>query len=268
MIVEVAVLPQMLQNAERKTCIVIDVLRASTTLVTMLERGAPMIRLAGSVEEARTIQAGQPDALLCGEHGGLAPAGFHYGNSPVEYQSLDLAERHIVYATSNGTKALAELVSAPTVLIGCFRNVSAVVEAALAIGQDIAIVCAGRATGTAYGLDDVFCAGYMVGKIMAHVEIGDEADLKVDFARLISGGEFETDRWFIDESAIAAYRLCTTYGGDIQAAFRESGNGKGLIQLGLESDLRFCGEVDTSRVVPTLANMRQGIEVVKRAEIV
>lgn len=266
MIIEVAVLPQMLQNVERKTCVVIDVLRASTTLVTMLERGAREICLAVDVEEARGMFARRPGALLCGEYGGAAPPGFHYGNSPVEYESLDLAGREIVFATSNGTKALAALAGSPNVLVGCFRNASAVVEAALATGRDIAVVCAGRAIGTAYGLDDAVCAGYLVGQIIAHVEIGDASPPDADFSQLISGGHFETDHWFVDESAIAAYRLCSSYRGDIMAAFRDSGNGKGLMQLGLEGDLRYCGEVDTSRVVPSLAITGNGIRIVRRTE--
>ncbi|MBI2863051.1 MAG: 2-phosphosulfolactate phosphatase [Chloroflexi bacterium] len=267
MIVEVAVLPQMLRGVERKTCIIVDVLRASTTLVTMLERGAETIRLAAGVDEARDLFRSRPGALLCGEHGGLAPAGFHHGNSPVEYCSLDLRGKEVVFATSNGTKALTAVAGSPGVLIGCFRNASAVIDTALAAGRDIALVCSGRASGTAYGLDDVFCAGYLVGRIMAHVEINDASPSEADIARLVSSGEFETEGWYLDESAMAAHRLCTTYRDDVLAAFRDSGNGKHLIQLGLESDLHFCGEVDTSRVVPMLAGSEGGLRVVKRAEV-
>lgn len=266
MIVEVAVLPQLLQGIEKKTCIVVDVLRASTTLVTMLEQGAESVGLAAGVEEARQLFASRPQALLCGESGGLPPKGFHYGNSPVEYSSLNLRERELIFATSNGTKAISLVSGSPHVLVGCFLNATAVVEVALASGKDIAIVCSGRAIGTSYGLDDVVCAGHMVGLIMAQVEIGNGSLPDADFAQLISSGQIETDCCYIDESAISAYRLYSSYRGDMFAAFADSGNGKGLIQLGMESDLRYCARIDASRVVPVLRRTESTLEVVKRAE--
>src|SRR5438093_13553874 len=88
----------------RSVCIVVDVLRASSSIVTLLERGARPVIAAGSIEEARSLYQRLPGFILCGERGGFPPAGFDYGNSPAEFFRLDLDGRSAILATSNGTR--------------------------------------------------------------------------------------------------------------------------------------------------------------------
>src|SRR3970282_1620222 len=76
-----------------QVCVVIDVLRASTSLVTLVERGAGSIYIAPSVERARAAARGLPGAVTAGEAGGLAPEGFDFGNSPVEFSTADVRGR-------------------------------------------------------------------------------------------------------------------------------------------------------------------------------
>ena len=87
---DVVPVPALLIDLSGQVCIVVDVLRASSTIVTMLERGAQEVLLAPTIEEARSLHQELPRYLLCGEEGGLPPSGFDYGNSPSEFSALDL----------------------------------------------------------------------------------------------------------------------------------------------------------------------------------
>ncbi|MBI3978788.1 MAG: 2-phosphosulfolactate phosphatase [Chloroflexi bacterium] len=255
MIVDVAWLPGVLGDPAGRVIVMVDVLRASTTLAVMLERGAAGIELVEEVDEARERARQVQGALLCGERGGLPPVGFDYGNSPSEFAALDLAGRRLVLCTSNGTRAMRRVAAAPVVLVGSLRNAGAAVDAAmrcaLAGGWDLTILCAGRALGTAFGLDDACCAGYLIERLLAHPALP-APDAAADPAQLISGGSFRPSGLFLDESAIAALRLCRSYTGDLEAALRESGNGQGLLRLKLDRDVVFCARVDESAAVPRL----------------
>src|SRR3954454_15478197 len=92
---------------EKRVCIVLDVLRASSTMLAMFEAGARELLLAESPEAALMLADGKRDELgICGERGGLKVEGFDYGNSPAEVSEADLSERDVVFVTSNGTGAL------------------------------------------------------------------------------------------------------------------------------------------------------------------
>src|SRR2546430_17668234 len=83
-------------------CLVVDVIRASSSLVTIVERGASRILIAGDVESARQAAASWVDAVLAGEEEGLAPAGFDYGNPPVELGRAPLRGRPVGFVRTNG----------------------------------------------------------------------------------------------------------------------------------------------------------------------
>lgn len=242
----------------------IDVLRASTTLVTMLAHGAPAVTLAPDTRAA--LAWGQDDsrAVLCGEVNGLPPPGFHLGNSPGEYVNANLSDRPLVFSTSNGTRALAAVRRAPVVLVGCLANATAVVERALAEaragGWDVAFVCAGRALGGAFGLDDAYCAGALLSRVEAEGCLTADAPPDADFDP--PGDEPYNPNCYLDESALAALRLYRGYGPDALPAFRDSGNGRGLIRLGLGADLAFCARTDWTDVVPRLDVADTGLRVV------
>jgi 2-phosphosulfolactate phosphatase len=239
---QVAFLPRDVPTPDGRVCVVLDVLRASSTLVTLLERGAAPVYVAGTVDEARALAArlGLP-ALLCGEVGGLPPPGFDYGNSPTEMAGLALGGRPVVLATSNGTRALAALATAPAVLVGCFRNAAAVAERAVALaralGADLTLVCSGDEQGSLFSLEDALAAGYL-------------ADLV-----LIQTGEPVPE---LDDAARAAWRLWGAYAAGIVPAegaargFADSVHGRDLARLGFHADLAYCARPDASRAVPRL----------------
>jgi 2-phosphosulfolactate phosphatase len=239
--IEVAFVPVLLTDASTKVCLVIDVLRASSTIVTMLDRGASEVLVCPTVEDARRLARAQPGRyLLCGEVNGLPPEGFDYGNSPSEFSTLDLSGRRLILATTNGTAALAAAADAPAVLVGSLLNLSAAAEAALrearSRGLDIAIVCAGRDHGRYFGMEDSFCAGALVERILA----------------------VSSDRPHLWNDALAARRLYRSYRRSPLAALNQADHSRSLLDIGLGHDVEFCAQIDISRRTPRLYRDRDG----------
>jgi 2-phosphosulfolactate phosphatase len=197
--------------------------------------GARAVIVAGTVDEARRLRQSHPDALLCGESGGLPPEGFDHGNSPVEFAGLDLHDRTLILATSNGTRALSGLRAARAVFTGSLLNLSACAEqaaaAATAYGA-LTVVCSGTDLGSRFSLEDTVVAGAFVERILA-ARPGAVARL--------------------EDGAHAALRLWQGYRDDPRAAFADAVHGRALIRLGLGDDLAFCAAIDRYAVAPRLA---------------
>ena len=170
--IDVAILSGQRFDASASVCVVVDVLRASSSVVTLLECGCEAVIAATDIAEARKLHRAAPGYLLCGEAGGLPPEGFDYGNSPAEFSRLDLAGRSAILATSNGTRVLAALATeSPAVLVGCLLNRAAVAGAALAIaaerGFDVTVVCSAAYGGSVFVLEDALGAGAIVDAALA-----------------------------------------------------------------------------------------------------
>jgi 2-phosphosulfolactate phosphatase len=234
---DVIPVPALLTDVSSQVCIVVDVLRASSSIVTMLERGAQEVLVAPTVEEALRLHRELPAYLLCGEEGGLPPSGFDYGNSPSEFSDLDLARQRIILCTSNGTKALLTAADAPVVLVGCLLNATAVASAAwreaAALGLGIAVVCAGEEGGSTYAGEDMLGAGAIV-------------DAVVDPRRRQAMAAELTDE---ARAALEHYRAQR---GREETALQETAHGRDLIALGLGRDLAFCARRDRFAAVPRL----------------
>lgn len=241
--IDVAPLPSALLASIRDVCIVVDVLRATSVIGTLLARGASEVEVVAEVEEAHARRA--DGALICGERGGLPPPGFDYGNSPAEFSTLDLAGRRVVLCTSNGTKALLHVADAPAVFAGALLNSAAVVAAALraarAGGHGLTVVCAGTNLGAAFSLEDFFCAGALVA------------------AALIDAPDAE-----LGDGAQAALHAYTGFDRDARAAFAAAQHGRALAVLGLAADLAFCAQTDLYDLAPRA--QRRGGRLVLRAE--
>lgn len=226
----------------------IDVLRASTTIVTALAHGATGVRPVLTVEVARALAAGfgsgsDSGVLLGGERGGLRIDGFDLGNSPLEYARARVAGRRIVITTTNGTAAVDACTDASEVLIGAIVNRAAAAararELAVAHGtSNIHLVCAG--TDGEVTEEDRLAAGAIL-----------------DAAGRLPGGSDDT----LDASATAAletFRGVLSAAADtgaasaITAAFAISRGGRNLIELGMRADLPAAAAIDSLRVVPRL----------------
>lgn len=242
--IEVGLLPSQTTDVFRAVSVVVDVLRASSSIVTLLESGASRMVAAASVEEARALKERLADHLLCGERGGLPPEGFDCGNSPAEFSRLNLADRGVILATSNGTRLLAALADAPEVLVGCLLNRTACARAGLRIacerGLDISVVCSAAYGGSTFVLEDALGAGAIVDAAMAAdetLECGDAAR----FAR---------------DAFVTASR-------DLMAAVASSYHARELAEAGFAADVQYCARLDVSEVVPVLERGEDGVLVVR-----
>lgn len=268
--VEVALLPRDATRLPERVALVIDVVRATTTLCTMFERGARSVTLANDVAIARSLARNQANTLLIGEVAGLPPHDFAYGNSPVELQQAQLAERDVVFSTTNGTRALVAVQSAAAIVAACLRNGRAAVQVALDLarerGADITIVCAGRAGGTQQGMDDIICAGYLVEQIIVQrggVIAPWQPD--ADFAATVARSPAPTGSIELDDSALLARKLYRSVVSDplephlheIEPVFFEAGVGQGLQRLGHAADVTYCAAIGVSDVVPQVAQAGQ-----------
>jgi len=233
MLIDVALVPIQHYDISRSVCIVVDVLRASSTIVVLLERGARAVLPAASIEQARKAAHGRRGALLCGEENSLPPSGFAYGNSPVEFQGLALAGRLVILATSNGTRTLRQVTKAPVVLVGCLLNRSAVAASAFAIASsrelNLTIICAGADGGHSFTLEDAIGAGAIV----------DAACRRRRALQLTDGAR----------AALGAFRA---YRRRLAKTIASTDHACNLISLGLGEDVTFCARLDAYNVVPHL----------------
>lgn len=215
--------------------VVLDVLRASTTIITALDHGARHVVPVANLDEARQRAAeAQPPALLGGERGGVRLPGFDLGNSPLEYASDRVADRSIVITTTNGTAALHASRAAREILIGAIVNrsaVAALIRKLARAGDAVHLVCAG--TDGLESAEDLLAAGAIL-----------------DAAEADAAGDS------LDSAARDALRLFrhVAAGAEIPAAlvaeFRRSPGGVNLIALGMEADLAAAAAIDTLTVVP------------------
>jgi len=142
--------------------VVVDVLRATTTLTAALAHGAGRVREAITVDEARAMKSIEPDALLCGEREGLKLPGFDLGNSPFEYEPSLVRGRTLIFASTNGSLALRAAQAARRRVLAAFVNLAAVADR-LAGEPKVAIVCAGKLG--AFALEDAACAGLLCRRL-------------------------------------------------------------------------------------------------------
>jgi len=208
--------------------IVIDVLRASSTITQALINGAREVVPVSTPAEAGelAVKAGRADVVLGGERDGKLIEGFDLGNSPFEYSSDRVSGRTVVFASTNGSPALVRAKSAELVTIGCFNNYSAVTNSARETGLDISIICSGR--NGKFSLEDFVCAGKIVeGLLTPHNTIA-------------------------NDGAQGSLDLFRYYRSQISDVVKNCYHGKYLSSLGFDADLEHCAKVDIHQVVPTL----------------
>ena len=214
--------------------IVIDVMRATTTLAVMFDQGAAHVLAAQTLEQALEAAQKVPGRLLCGERHTKIPPGFDYGNSPAYFAQRDLTGCDLILTTSNGIRALFACPQQGNCLAGSFYNGEAVVTRTLSLAQErninIEILCAGE-----YGyfsLEDSACAGYLALELLRR-----HPSLK------------------ISDSIHAAITLYESYP---PARLREyTRSARELIAGGQEQDLEFCLKRDISQSVPVVVGQDQ-----------
>jgi 2-phosphosulfolactate phosphatase len=210
--------------------LVVDVLRATTTITTYFENGGRLLLPCATPDDARALrrELGE-DWLLMGERNALPLDGFDVGNSPLTFKHDFVCEHpHAIMSTTNGTGALLKAMkSGRPVYAACARNAKACAQIALSSGDKVGILCAGRYGMTA--LDDSLCCGLLVDRLM-----------RLNGAALLNDG------------ATIAYSLWKRAAENFHATLCQAEHAKLLLELGLTQDVAFCAEPDQSGFAPAL----------------
>jgi 2-phosphosulfolactate phosphatase len=143
------------------TCIVIDVLRASTSIICLMERGLEKLRVVANVEDALSLK--DMRYILIGERGEKPLKGFKYDNSPYIISQLDWSGKRVVLTTTNGTRALIAVQACKNVAVAGFRNIDAVANYAIKINNPVAIIPIGNMGEPR--IEDEICADALVNRI-------------------------------------------------------------------------------------------------------
>lgn len=228
------------ENLDRSTCVVLDILRATSTLVMALHHGAQEIFVVGRIEEALALRAVNPNLLLAGERGGkrilrslTGSIDFDLGNSPREFTPAVVTQRSIVMTTTNGTRALLACQGASSVLAGSFLNLSATAGALIESPPErLLVICAGTKSQASY--EDTLGAGALLS--------------------LLPETRFDVSA----DASLMAKQLYSATHNDLTSAFAQSINGRRLAaDSELREDLATCATRDIAskpaRVVGNVA---------------
>jgi 2-phosphosulfolactate phosphatase len=203
--------------------VVVDVLRATSAICTAFEHGVEkMIPVAGLNEAQKYKDAGY---LVAAERNAIKQEGFDFGNSPYHYMNEDVKGKTIVISTTNGTQAIEAAKGKATIVIGSFLNLSAVANWLKIQKKDVLILCAGWKNK--FNMEDSLFAGALANQ-------------------LIASDEFYT----LCDSTIAAGYLFELASDDLYAFLEKSSHRHRLKNLDLETDIKFCLQVDTLSCIP------------------
>jgi 2-phosphosulfolactate phosphatase len=223
-----------------KVAVIIDVLRASSTIVTALSNGCNRILPVSSSEDARVVVRSLPEKgfLLGGEENGVKISNFDLGNSPLEYSRDVVMNKDIVFTTTNGAKAIELAKKADEIVICTFLNISSASRYLLdelKTKGGIVIICAGMRGG--YSVEDVVCGGMLV-----------------DLLQLQS--EFTLN---MNQAAREAHKLYGKFQANLLEMVSVSPHGRELKKLGFEKDLSYCAHIDMIDLVPIIPSGSQAI---------
>jgi len=229
---DVVLLPEELKSKDISDClvVVIDVLRASSTITTALASGASEVIPVYLPEETRkkSKKICSDELLLCGERNGKKLPDFNLGNSPLEYNNSRVKKKKILLTTTNGVRTIELVQRAKEIIIGCFLNIQAIVQYCKSYSGKVLLVCAGD-RGTV-SLEDTVCAGMMMSLSENHSQ-------KYCFQ--------------YDDSLIASY-LYREFNNHLMDMMQKSVWGKHLFEMGLKQDLVFCAQENVYRLVPII----------------
>ena len=213
------------KELEGRSVVVIDALRATSTMIVAFENGCSAFIPVASVEEARDLAAKNPEFLLAGERRALPLEGFHLGNSPRDYRPNKVKGKVVIMTTTNGTRALVASRRGAQIFIGSFLNLSALAQRLLEAARDVLIACAGEKD--LFCLEDTVCGGAIIERL-------EETGLSISKSDAAS-------------AAKVLYEQCES---DVYGALCNCEWGQYLEGLGLGKDVRICAQIDSSRLVP------------------
>jgi 2-phosphosulfolactate phosphatase len=211
------------ESLKGKHAIVIDVLRATTVLITALSNGAASVRTVSNIAQAFEIQKTHPDVILAGEREAVIIDGFHFGNSPLNMISENISGKHLVMCTSNGTKAVAAARQAEKIWAAALINLQAIANQLLLENLDITIICSGTLGN--FSLDDVWAAGLLINRLLAQ------------------------ENFLLSDSAQMA-AIATQNNQEHKIALKDCYHLNLLLSKGFQKDVDYCLSLDVINVVP------------------
>lgn len=228
--VEVCFMPDQypLYAQEMDIVVVIDVLRATSAMVTAFEHGVERIIPVGTIEEARRYQ-GLPGYIAAAERNGEVVEGFTYGNSPLSYRGPEVQGKTLVLTTTNGTRTINLAKDAKRLVIGAFLNLTALSEWLVRQDANILLLCAGWKGK--FSLEDSTFAGAVMD-------------------RLLESGRFGLE----EDSSIAAQYLFMAARDNFMSILKAAPRRKRIEKLQLLPDVKYCLTADTATVIPTLVD--------------
>jgi 2-phosphosulfolactate phosphatase len=214
-----------------KNIVVIDVLRASTTIATALTNGAKEIIPVSSIENAVKISGNLfgEVTLRAGERNAKMIEGFNLGNSPLEYTEEVVKGKSIIFVTTNGSAAIVKGKHARHLAVASFVNLSTVVSYLRELQSDVTIICAGKENR--FCIEDAVCAGKIINEL--------ERTAKLELAP--------------DDGGVAAVALDRAFGKNILKMLKASEHGRYLAEIGFQEDLKVCAELDSLHILPSLS---------------
>ena len=210
-----------------KTTVVIDVLRASSSIIAAFANGAKEVIPMATVDFAVKLSGGMfsGQTLLCGERNTKMIDGFAVGNSPLEYSHDVVRNKNIVFYSTNGSKAIVKAKYSENLFVSSFNNLKAVAEYLVKLNCDVEILCAGNENR--FSLEDSVCSGMLIAemrKLNSEIELSD--------------------------SSSAAYILYESLGTNILEMLKNSEHGKKLLDNGFGEDLEYCSRYNVTSAIP------------------
>lgn len=224
--IEVCLTPALLNlyDIENSIVVVIDILRATSSITYGIDNGAAAIIPVAQVEDC--LAYADKGYLLAAERNGEVVEGYDFGNSPFSYTAEKVAGQTIVLTTTNGTKAMHMAhARAHQVVVGSFLNLTALTEWLKAQDKDVLLLCAGWKDK--FNLEDTLFAGAVVNQ------------LRKDFVHF-------------DDACVVAEDMYLMAKDDLRTYLHKSSHSHRLAQLNIEDDVQFCLKVDICRAIPVL----------------
>lgn len=212
--------------------IAVDVLRATSTMATVLASGGEAVQVFSDLEQLMQVSDSWPPSqrLRAGERGGAKVPGFDMGNSPLDCTPERVQGRRLFISTTNGTRALQRVQDAPTVLAAAFVNRASVVEYVLA-QQPETVWIVGSGWEGSFSLEDTACAGAIAHSLLKQTNSPLEE---------LAG----------NDEVIAAIALYSQWQDNLVGLFHQASHGKRLLRLDCQEDLKYCAQTDVLDVLP------------------
>ncbi|GEM_PF-313847 len=215
---------------KQSVCGVIDTIRATSTIATILGCGGRKILIASNIEEAFLFKKFFPSFILCGEQNGLPPKGFDYGNSPLDISTLNINDDNFILMTTNGTKSILKVRESKIVYAISLLNLNSVIDCmvkeAISYSFDILLLCSGEKGKIAY--DDAYTAGMAIKNLMTKPY------------------NFE----FTDSAKLVLAATLSEF--NVADAMEKSYSAKSLRSVGLGDDIAFLSQINKYNVCPKL----------------